>query len=88
MSGPRSGGPDAETGAGQWMVQGEAVENGAVAAFVVGRDDIELLRHTAPDILLLKMSQLQVDLLRERFGEALLIVRDRPIPLPLQPFDL
>ena len=71
------------------MVQGEPVKTGEVEAFVAERDDIELLRRVAPDVLLLRMGQVQADMLKARFGAALLMARDRLIPQPLQPpFDL
>ena len=71
------------------MVQGEPVKTGEVEAFVAERDDIELLRRVAPDVLLLRMGQVQADMLKARFGAALLMVRDQLIPQPLQPpFDL
>lgn len=73
----------------RWLVQGEPVKTGAVEAFIATRDDIELLRHIAPDVLLLGMGQVQADVLKERFGTALLMARDQLIPQPLQPpFDL
>jgi hypothetical protein len=73
----------------RWLVQGDLVKTGAVEAFIATRDDIELLRRIAADVLLVGMGQVQADVLKARFGTALLIARDQLIPQPLQPpFDL
>lgn len=86
MSGPRPEGQDHQ--GENWIVQGRVVEDGSVEAAIAGNDQLRVIRHIARDVLLLEMGEVQADQLKAKFGDELLIERDRPVPEPRQPFDL